>query len=111
MVAEFDPSPAELELLVEACRTLDELDALRQTVARDGVTAQGSRGQLRSNPALVHLRQSRAELRRLLDALAVPAPPNASSGEADDVGVLSLTARRAQKAARARWADRGASHA
>jgi hypothetical protein len=106
VVAEFEPSPVELELLGEACRTLNELDALRRAVAKDGATVGGSRGQTRTHPGLVELRQGRAELRRLLDALAIPVPLAAAG---DMEGVVSLASRRAQKAARARWADRGAS--
>lgn len=37
----------ELELLAEACRTLDDLEALRRAVAEDGVTVDASQGQRR----------------------------------------------------------------
>jgi hypothetical protein len=104
IVDEFEPSSSELEMLAEACRTLDELDELRRSVAADGATVVGSRGQTRVHPALGELRQSRAELRRLLDALGIPAP----AGEVPTAGgVISLASRRAQKAARARWGAAG----
>jgi hypothetical protein len=109
VVAEFDPSLAETELLAEACRLLDELDDLRAVVARDGATVTGSRGQVRAHPALGELRQARGELRRLLDALGIPAGAMAAAG--DVAGVPSLASRRAAKAARTRWADRGARNA
>lgn len=106
VVAEFEPSPVELELLGEACRTLDELDALRRAVATDGPIVTGSRAQPRTHPGLVELRQGRAELRRLLDALSIPVPL-AAAGDVE--GVVSLASRRAGRAARARWENRGAS--
>jgi len=93
-----------LELLGEACRTLDELDALRRAVEKDGAIVAGSVGQPPPHPALTEARGLRAELRRLLDALGIPAP-SASAAE----GVTSLAARRARRAARARWERRGAS--
>lgn len=103
VVAEFDGTNVELELLEEACRELDELDELRAAVARDGATVAGSKGQTRTHPALVELRQGRAELRRLLDALSLPTPQGAGAVE----DVVSLTSRRAQRAAHTRWANRG----
>jgi Phage terminase, small subunit len=103
IVGEWECSPAELELLSEVCRSLDELDALRRAVVKDGATVAGSRGQRRNHPALAELRQGRAELRRLLDALGTPQPLAAAAG---GDGVVSLTSRRAQRAARARWAAR-----
>jgi P27 family predicted phage terminase small subunit len=98
IVGEWECSPVELELLAEACRTLDELQALRRAVARDGAVVKGSQGQRRSHPALTELRLGRGELRRLLDALGLEAQVDA---EGDDV--VSLTSRRAQRAVRTRW--------
>jgi P27 family predicted phage terminase small subunit len=106
VVGEWECSPTELELLAEACRTLDELDALRRAVAKQGATVAGSQGQPRAHPALAELRQARGELRRLFDALGIP-QPLAGAAPAEDV--VSLTSRRAQRAARARWAKRGSS--
>jgi hypothetical protein len=99
VVGEWECSPAELELLAEACRTLDELQALRRAVAREGAVVKGSQGQRRAHPALTELRLGRGELRRLLDALGLEAAGAGTEGE----DVVSLTSRRAQRAARARW--------
>lgn len=104
-VAEYELAVHELELLAEACRTMDELDQLRAAVAADGPTVTGSRGQTRVHPAMLELRQGRAELRRLLDALAIPAS-QAVDG-ADEGNVASLASRRARRAAHVRWAGRG----
>jgi hypothetical protein len=102
VVSEYECSPVELELLSEACRSMDELDALRRAVVKDGATVAGSRGQRRTHPALAELRQGRAELRRLLDALGIPQPLAAA---AEREGVVSMASRRAQRAARARWGE------
>jgi Phage terminase, small subunit len=107
VLAEWECSPAELELLAEACRTLDELQALRRAVAREGATVKGSQGQRRAHPALTELRLGRGELRRLLDALGLEAAAGAAEGEE----VVSLTSRRAQRAARTRWDRQRGAHA
>jgi len=99
VVGEWECSPAELELLAEACRTLDELQALRRAVAREGATVAGSTGQRRAHPALTELRLGRGELRRLLDALGLEAAVGAEEGGE----VVTLASRKAQRAARARW--------
>jgi hypothetical protein len=104
IVGEWELTAPELELLAQACRTLDELEALRRAVKREGATVKGSRGQRRAHPALSELRLGRGELRRLLDALGIPTAVTAS-GEVD--GVVSLASRRGTKAAQARWDKRG----
>src|SRR6056297_2902151 len=64
----------ESELLVEVCRMLDDLDALREAISEDGVVVDGSKGQQRSHPALAELRQTRIAAGRLLAQLALPDP-------------------------------------
>lgn len=103
LTATNELEPHEHALLVELCCLVDELDALRDAVKRDGVTAVGSRGQVRVHPALTALRAGAAELRRLVDALNI----ESEAVEVDAPGVSSLASRRASKAARVRWADRG----
>lgn len=100
IVAEFEVSHAEREVLVEVARALDELEALRAAVTRDGTVVEGSRGQLVSHPALTELRQGRAELRRLLSQLGADETSDADhpSGQ--------VAQERGRKAARARWANR-----
>jgi len=94
----FELSGPELEILAEAARTLDELDALRDSVTAEGVTTLGSRDQVVVNPALSEMRQARAELRRLLEMLSLP-DPEQDSGKA----VTGARSARAAKAARTRW--------
>lgn len=107
VTADFEVSGADLELLGEACRVLDELESLREVLARDGPTSMGSKGQVVTHPALGALNQSRAELRRLIDQLGIPEAPDAG----EDGELATLTSRKASKAARTRWASRGSHHA
>ena len=100
-VAEFDLSGAELHLLQEACRTLDQLDALAAAVERDGSMVLGSQGQPVIHPAITEARGQRLALHRLVSALALP----------DDDGQTtpSAVSSAARKAAQARWSrTRGA---
>lgn len=92
---EYDAeSPVELVVLEQACRTLDTVDRLHAALADDPATVAGSRGQTVAHPLLKELREERALLARLLDAL------HAGDGDGWD----NLTAsQRARKAARARW--------
>lgn len=61
----------ELALLVQACRTVDLLDALQAEVDAAGVTVLSPQGE-RTHPAVVELRQQRIALARLLAALRLP---------------------------------------
>lgn len=94
--AEYDLSGIELELLAELCRTLDELDLLSRVLRKDGVSASGSKGQLRMHPALIELRSSRLVVSRLAAQLDLP--------DDDGAAVRSATSLRASKAANDRWA-------
>lgn len=95
VLADFDLSDSELELLREVCRTLDNLDALADAVARDGATVKGSAGQSVVNPCLTEARGQRALLHRLIAAMSLP----------DEEGAAVPTAyvQRARTAASARW--------
>jgi len=95
-VGSFELTKAELEILREVCRTLDDLDRLAACVLADGAMATGSAGQPVVNPAVSEARGQRAVLHRLVAALALP----------DDEGAVlpSVQKLRAQKAAANRWA-------
>jgi hypothetical protein len=89
----------ELELLTETCLTLDDLDALRQVIAEEGTTVEGSKGQTRTHPALTEMRQTRIGLGRLLAQLALPDPDD-EEGRPSIPSPLSI---RGRNAAQARW--------
>jgi hypothetical protein len=88
--AEWVPDAAESEVLLEACRLLDQLDRLEAEAQT--VTVPGSRGQPRANPALGEIRAGRAQLAQLLASLRL-----------DGSGILSPASAHARHAAQARW--------
>jgi phage terminase small subunit len=90
----------ELEVLGTACAQADLNAALERAIKRDGVTVAGARGQRRLNAAVPELRQGRAALARLLEALDLG--PGEGFSEAP-------TSRRARRAAEGRWGKRRAS--
>jgi hypothetical protein len=68
MCARFELEAEEQALLVEAVRTVDQLDALNARVLADGVV--NDEGKV--NPALTEARAQRAILARLIVSLRVP---------------------------------------
>lgn len=95
VVADYDLSPSELAILIEACRTLDNLDQLAAAIARDGATVLGSAGQTVVHPALTEVRGQRLALHRLVSALALP--------DAEGQSVPTSGTLRAKRAASVRW--------
>lgn len=93
----------EAELLVETCRQLDLCESLADVLARDGVLATGSQGQVRAHPVVAELRAARLALARLVAQLDLPDVTGAT--------VPSAATVRARKAARARWGGRNATTA
>lgn len=94
VLADHELRADELELLAEACRQLDLLDALR--AVSEPVVLEG-----KVNAAIIESRQVRQELRRTLAQLCLPDP----EGEEGDISPEAANFRswRARKAARARW--------
>jgi len=99
VLARFELNRDELEVLTEACRTLDLLDELRSALARDGVSVAGAAGQPRAHPMVAQINATRATLGRLLAHLALPS--------AEGTQMPSTRSVRAQRAAQARWGSRG----
>lgn len=69
-VLEF--APQEAEVLLEACRTLDRIDALTEAIEDDGTMILGSMGQKILHPAISEVRQLQASFVRLTGALHLP---------------------------------------
>ncbi|TVL91936.1 hypothetical protein [Streptomyces sp. SAJ15] len=86
----------ECALLVEACRTADELQALHEAIGAGPVVVPGSRGQPKVSPLFAEARAHRLALARLLAELALP-------GEDQEEGDTPAQAR-ARHAAQVRWA-------
>ncbi len=71
IVDDYDLAEHELQILREAVRTVDLIDALHKVAGEEGPLAESSQG-VRVHPALVELRQQRITLARLLAALKIP---------------------------------------
>lgn len=75
ITGEFELPEHEAGLLLEACRTSDDLDRLAAVVAAEGVVVDG-----KPHPALVEARQLRIVLSRLVASLRVPDDPDDATG-------------------------------
>ena len=102
VLCDFEPSETERTLLIEACRCLDDIEALQAAVAGYPMMTTGSRDQDIVHPLRAELRSQRLLLARLLSQLDVPAE-EAGDGKWDGLSASS----RARRAARARWDHRG----
>lgn len=91
----YELTEGEVSLLLETCRTMDQLDALAAAFSVDGAMVTGSAGQPVVHPALTEARGQRAILHRLLAALALP--------DEDGATITTATTTRAKTAATARW--------
>lgn len=66
---DFEFSDADRELLAEACRCADEIEALTEAIELEGRLVEGSMGQRVMNPAIMERRQQQVTLQRMLKAL------------------------------------------
>lgn len=94
----YDLDARDAPVLLELCRTLDEIELLTEAVARDGVVTVGSKGQPVEHPAMAGLRAHRVVLDRLFVRLGLPSTE-------DEEAPLTQTQIRAKAAAAARWRD------
>lgn len=96
VLAVYVLDPAELAMLREACRLVDELERLVVALRDAEVTAAGSTGQVRAHPLLDEVRKHRAAFAAALAALRLPV-------DGERVG-RATASERGSAAARARWA-------
>jgi hypothetical protein len=89
---DYELQPDDVELLTEAARMLDLLEALHEAVKEDGPLIRDAKGNLVTHPATVEARQVREALRKTLHALGIP------DAEGDNVRTRS-----ARNAAERRW--------
>jgi len=99
-VDRYSMTNSELEILHEACKTMDNLDDLAAMVAADGPKVTSGTGRIQVHPALMASASLRATLHRLLCALGLPDQDGQLLGSAQKT--------RARTAATARWRDRRA---
>lgn len=95
ILSDYELAPDERALLVEACRTVDELDAIQAAITTGPVMLVGSTGQPKVSGLFAEARAHRLVLGKLLEQLALPA-------EGEDVGKTPAQ-QRASKAAQTRW--------
>lgn len=88
---EFEPH--ESALVLEACRTLDRIEALEHLLV-GGLASTGSTGQTVVHPAVAELRQQQAGFARLMAAVNMPA---------DVAAADRFRLSRAHAGAAARW--------
>lgn len=93
--AEFEVPTAERELLIEACRTADELDTLEEKIRGANRIVPGSQGQEVAHPLLAEVARMRNLYMRLIARLGFEAADDSWDG-------LSAGAR-GRRAANARW--------
>lgn len=79
-------------ILEMAQRQANEIQALEQVLAKDGMTVRGSAGQTRLHPVVAELRLQRASLTRMLAQIPLP----------DETGQPMKNPTK-QRAARRRW--------
>jgi hypothetical protein len=80
VMAEYELEAHEERLLLEMCRTADQLDALAAVVEREGVVDAKAH---KAHPALVESRQLRIAFARLSAALRLPAGDEESGDQAE----------------------------
>ena len=90
----YELNADEHEILLQACRTVDELDSINAALRTAEPLTAGPRGQLVANPLFAEARAHRAVLGRMLKALGLPD---------GDEQPESWTTKRAREAAQARW--------
>lgn len=79
VLADFELGEHEEAVLLEACRTVDALQALEDLVAAEGVTNVSPQG-VRAHPALVEARQQRLALAKLIASLRIPLDDHQETG-------------------------------
>jgi hypothetical protein len=89
----YDLSPAEVELLRQACRVADQLARIDAVLLDSDVVVEGYAGQPRAHPLL----QASADQRRVLDgllrSLALPMPDEQEGRRRSPVAVAAAQAR------------------
>jgi len=94
----YDLSPAELELLRQACRVADNLARIDAILADSDLVVEGYAGQPKSHPLLAASADQRRVLDGLFRSMALPMPDEETGRRRSPAAVA---------AAQARWRDRG----
>jgi hypothetical protein len=98
VVADWDLDPSDFELLLQACRTADELDRLGKALEGAEPFVKGSTGQTKIHPGFEELRRHRAILATLLGKLDI-----SDAEEPEQTPEQKWRSDRARNASNARW--------
>lgn len=101
-VKAYDLAPHELQLLEQACRSLDDIATIEDELKDADLIVTGSMGQPTANPMLTEIRQHRQSFRAMVMALKLP---DLDESGAPPRSVFNSTS--ARDAAQKRW-GRGA---
>lgn len=96
-LGDFDLTAPELRLLLEACRTADELEILRKAILDGDLLTVGSTGQPVVSRVYDEIRKHRDSLTKTIAALALPAE--------DDAQPLTVAQIRSRAANNSRWSE------
>lgn len=88
-------------LLLEACRTVDELELLHEALTASPLLTEGAKGQNRTHPIFQEIRAHRLALKQLLKYLGL------SEAAVDPAERALQRSEHGRKLARARWGPRG----
>lgn len=102
VVDDYNLDGQGLELLAQACRTVDVIAALDAVVAAEGTMSTSSQGP-RVHPALVESRQQRSTLRQLVGSLGL----DLDDEDVDPAASAMARSNQARMAARARHGSGG----
>lgn len=102
VVNDYDLDGQGLELLAQACRTVDVIATLDAVVAAEGAMSESTQG-ARVHPAIVEARQQRSALRQLVTALGL----DLEQDDVDPAASAMARSNQARAAARARHGSGG----
>lgn len=101
VLLDVDLRADEEVVLLEACRTKDELEKFAQKLATSSPTVTGSKGQVRPHPLIAEVRQHRLAFARLLATIGI------SEAEAETGDSAATRSHAGRQLARQRWGRRG----
>jgi hypothetical protein len=93
VVAAYELSPGEVELLRQVVRLVDVIDRLDVVLIDDELTVRGSTGQPRAHPLLAASAEQRRTLDALIQALGLPMPDEVEGRRRSPVAVAAAQAR------------------
>lgn len=107
VTALYQLRPDELRLLEDACREVDLIEAMQESLPKSRFTVRGSMGQQVAHPLIAELRQHRATLASLMKQLKLVDLAGGGAGRQAETPKGTDASSSARRAAAARWGQRG----